>query len=48
MKTKLADPLDTYDYFLCGPKPMVDGLIRDLKAEGVKRARIHTEAFEFR
>lgn len=48
MKTKLTDPLDTYDYFLCGPKPMVNGLIRDLGAEGVTRARIHTEAFEFR
>lgn len=48
MKTKLSDPLDTYDYFLCGPKPMVDSLIRDLKAQGVARARIHTEAFEFR
>lgn len=48
MKTKLPDPLNTYDYFLCGPKPMVDGLIGGLKAEGVGRAHIHTEAFEFR
>lgn len=48
MKTKLPDPLNTYDYFLCGPKPMVDGLIRGLKTEGVGRAHIHTEAFEFR
>ena len=48
MKAKLPDPLDTYDYFMCGPKPMVDGLMKDLKAEGVKREQIHTEAFEFR
>lgn len=48
MKTKLPDPLDTYEYFMCGPKPMVNGLMKDLKKEGVKRDRIHTEAFEFR
>ena len=48
MKAKLPDPLDTYDYFLCGPRPMIDGLIKGLRKEGVPRARIHTEAFEFR
>ena len=48
MKVKLPDPLGTYDYFLCGPKPMVDGLVKGLRKEGVQRHRIHTEAFEFR
>lgn len=48
MKQKLPDPLDSYDYFMCGPKPMVDGLMGDLRKAGVPRARIHTEAFEFR
>ncbi len=48
MKQKLPDPLDSYDYFMCGPKQMVDGLMSDLRKEGVPRARIHTEAFEFR
>ncbi|MCY6383353.1 ferredoxin reductase family protein [Hoeflea prorocentri] len=48
MKTKLPDPLDSYDYFLCGPRPMVNALMKNLKAEGVGRTRIHTEAFEFR
>ncbi len=48
MKQKLPDPLDNYDYFLCGPKPMVGNLMKDLKAEGVARGNIHTEAFEFR
>lgn len=48
MKEKLPDPLDSYDYFLCGPKPMINGLTKDLKKEGVPRAKIHTEAFEFR
>ncbi|MCV6592071.1 MAG: ferredoxin reductase family protein [Silicimonas sp.] len=48
MREKLPDPLETYEYFMCGPKPMVDGLMGDLKKAGVPRARIHTEAFEFR
>lgn len=48
MKERLPDPLRTYDYFMCGPKPMIDGLTRDLKSEGVARSSIHTEAFEFR
>lgn len=48
MKTKLPDPLKSYDFFLCGPRPMIDGLMKDLKKEGVARSSIHTEAFEFR
>ena len=48
MKTKLPDPLSTYDYFMCGPKAMTQPLINDLRKEGVKRDQIHTEAFEFR
>ncbi len=47
-KEKLSAPLTEYEYFICGPKPMLDSLIRDLKKEGVPRAKIHTEAFEFR
>ena len=48
MKTKLPDPLNSYEYFMCGPKPMTDALRKGLKAEGVTRKQIHTEAFEFR
>lgn len=48
MKQKLPDPLNTYDYFMCGPTPMVSGIMADLKKEGVGRDKIHTEAFEFR
>ncbi|WP_299664713.1 ferric reductase-like transmembrane domain-containing protein [uncultured Ruegeria sp.] len=48
MKQKLPDPLDSYEYFMCGPKPMIDGLMKDLKTAGVPRRKIHTEAFEFR
>ncbi len=48
MKENLPDPLSSYEYFMCGPKPMIDGLMTDLKKEGVSRRAIHTEAFEFR
>lgn len=47
-KERLPQALDAYEYFICGPKPMIDGLMRDLKNEGVQRRNIHTEAFEFR
>lgn len=48
MKENLPDPLSSYDYFMCGPKPMIDGLMKDLRKDGVNRSQIHTEAFEFR
>ena len=44
----LDKALKEYDYFMCGPKPMLDGLMKDLKEPGVQRRRVHTEAFEFR
>lgn len=47
-KERLPDSLDTYEYFICGPKPMVGGLMKDLRTEGVQRKAIHVEAFEFR
>lgn len=47
-KKRLPGHLADYEYFICGPKPMVDGLMKDLKKEGVKRKAIHVEAFEFR
>ena len=48
MKTKIDGALTDYDFFLCGPKPMLKGLIKALKAEGVPSKSVHTEAFEFR
>lgn len=48
MKNKLKLPLDSYDFFLCGPKPMLNGIIKDLKIEGISRDKIYSEAFEFR
>ena len=47
-KERLPGQLSDFEYFICGPRPMVDGLMKDLKAEGVKRKAIHVEAFEFR
>ena len=47
-KKRLPSQLTDYEYFIYGLKPMVDGLVKDLKKEGVKRKRIHVEAFEFR
>lgn len=48
MKNKLKLPLESYEYFLCGPKTMINGVIKDLKNEGIPREKIHSEAFEFR
>ena len=47
-KERLPGALTDYEFFICGPKPMVEGLMKDLKAEGVKRKAMHVEAFEFR
>lgn len=47
-KERLPGGLTDYEYFICGPKPMVEGLMKDLKTEGVKRKAMHVEAFEFR
>lgn len=40
--------LDEHDIFLCGPKPMIDGLRKSLKKANVSKHKIHSEAFEFR
>ena len=48
LKDTLDQSLKDYDYFMCGPKPMIDGLMKDLKASGIQRRRIHTGAFDFR
>lgn len=38
-------PLDAADIFLCGPKPFLRNLVRDLKGAGVPAERIHFEIF---
>jgi len=47
-KEILPHQLTEIEYFICGPKPMVNTLMADLKSEGVKRKAMHVEAFEFR
>ncbi|MEM9068366.1 MAG: hypothetical protein AAGE52_07660 [Myxococcota bacterium] len=47
-RQRLPDSLTQYEYFMCGPRPMVAALMRGLRSEGVRRSQIHTEAFEFR
>jgi len=47
-RERLPGQLTDYEFFICGPGPMVGGLMKDLKKEGVKRKSIHVEAFEFR
>lgn len=48
LKEKLENALLSYDFYLCGPKPMLDAVKKGLKSEAVQNAQIHTEAFEFR
>ena len=48
LKQSLPEPLGAYEFFMCGPVPMIGGIMKDLSKEGVARGRIHTEAFEFR
>jgi nitric oxide dioxygenase len=38
-------PLDSADYFLCGPKPFLRSLVGGLAAAGVPAQRIHYEFF---
>jgi len=48
MKEEIDGQLSDFDFFLCGPKPMLKALTKDLKSVGVSGKTIHTEAFEFR
>lgn len=38
-------PLKPYHFYICGPTPMMEGLVTALDAWGVPEARIHYEAF---
>ncbi len=48
IKETAAYDITQPDYYLCGPKPMIDGLKSALKKEGTSKDKIHFEAFEFR
>lgn len=38
-------PFDSYDFYMCGPPPFMQGLYDQLSELGVADARIHAEAF---
>jgi ferredoxin-NADP reductase/MOSC domain-containing protein YiiM len=38
-------PSNAYDFYVCGPAPMMDSVARDLEGWGVPPDRMHTEAF---
>lgn len=38
-------PSNNYDFYVCGPPPMMEALDRDLRAWGVPGANIHSESF---
>jgi hypothetical protein len=38
-------PSSNYDFYLCGPPPMMNGLVADLETWGVPEKHIHFEAF---
>lgn len=38
-------PSNNYDYYICGPAPLMDSITQDLGEWGVPREKIHFEAF---
>ena len=38
-------PSNNYDFYTCGPAPMMDQITHDLEKWGVPKSRIHFEAF---
>ena len=48
IKDDVGGALQDWNYWLCGPKPLVAAVSEGLRREGVSRRRIHREEFEFR
>jgi uncharacterized protein len=42
---RLTLPLGPYQFYVCGPRPMMESLVPALRAWGVAERNIHTEAF---
>ena len=42
---KVLLPSNNYDFYMCGPPPMMSSLVTDLEEWGVPEDRIHFEAF---
>lgn len=38
-------PSNNYDYFICGPAPLMDSITNDLYGWGVPKTKVHFEAF---
>jgi len=38
-------PSNNFDFYICGPPPMMESLVRDLGAWGVPEDNVHFEAF---
>ena len=45
VKSKIGGSFDTYQYFICGPGPMMEVIKDGLKGLGVNPDRVHTEYF---
>lgn len=41
-------PLNAWEYYLCGPKPMIKSITTQLKNTHVHNYQLHTEEFDFR
>jgi ferredoxin-NADP reductase len=41
-------PLAAREVYVCGPPPLLDAVVAQLRARGVAMARIHFERFDFR
>ena len=48
IKDDVGGALQDWNYWLCGPKPLVAAVSEGLRRECVSRRRIHREEFEFR
>jgi predicted ferric reductase len=46
LKRHLPPQFKRYQYFMCGPTPMMDAVEEHLAATGVPRARVHSERFD--
>ncbi len=46
--TDLGGAFGEWNYYLCGPKPMVEAVSGGLRKRGVSRKSVHKEEFEFR
>jgi ferredoxin-NADP reductase len=46
LKRHLPPQFMRYQYFMCGPTPMMDAVERHLEAIGVPRSRVHSERFD--